>query len=343
MARVDLRSDTVTRPTPAMRKAMADAEVGDAEYDDDPTVRLLQERAAEITGTEASIYLVTGTMCNQIAMHVLTRPGHVVACAQDAHVAGIEGSTSALLSGLTFRQVPTSDGVMAPGDVESSLEPDPDRGPIVDLIAVENTHQVGGGTPWALDDLHAVAEVARQAELPLYMDGSRIFNASAATGTPVSAYAAETRAVMFCLSKGLGAPIGSMLCGPADLIEEARRTKLLFGISWRQAGITAAAGVVALEEGPGRLHEDHANARLLAEGIAERTPAVIDAEPVQTNIVFADPAALGLTAQAAADRLADEGVLVNVVGHRVRFVTHRDVSAADIGVALEAWGAIADG
>src|ERR1700675_2555788 len=144
MHRVDLRSDTVTRPSPAMRTAMAEAEVGDVEYDDDPTVRQLQERAAELTGSEAAIYLVTGTMCNQIAMHVLTRPGHVVSCARDAHVAGVEASTSALLSGLTFREVPTDDGVMTPADVESSLEPDPDRGPVVDLIAVENTHQVGG-------------------------------------------------------------------------------------------------------------------------------------------------------------------------------------------------------
>ncbi|MGH2595165.1 MAG: threonine aldolase family protein [Actinomycetota bacterium] len=341
MHRVDLRSDTVTRPSPAMRTAMAQAEVGDVEYDDDPTVRLLQERAAEITGTEAAIYLVTGTMCNQIALHVLTRPGHVVACAQDAHVAGVEGPTSALLSGLTFRQVPTEDGVMAPADVESALEPDPDRGPIVDLIAVENTHQVGGGTPWSLDDLQAVAKVARQAELPLYMDGSRIFNASVATGTPVSAYAAEAHALMFCLSKGLGAPIGSMLCGPADFIEEARRTKLLFGISWRQAGITAAAGIVALDESPGRLHRDHENALLLAEGVAMATPGAVDPARVRTNIVFADPSVVGLTADEAAARLADDGVLVNVVGGRVRFVTHCDVSAADIPTAIDAWRSVA--
>ena len=341
MHRVDLRSDTVTRPSPAMRTAMAEAEVGDAEYDDDPTVRLLQERAAEITGMESSIYLVTGTMCNQIAMHILARPGHVVSCAHDAHIAGIEGSTSALLSSLTFRQIPTEDGVMAPDAVESSLEPDPDRGPIVDLIAVENTHQVGGGTPWSLDDLQAVGKVARQAELPLYMDGSRIFNASVATGTPVSAYAAETHAMMFCLSKGLGAPIGSMLCGPGDFIEEARRTKLLFGISWRQAGITAAAGIVALDEGPGRLYEDHENARLLVEGIGAATPRAVDRARVRTNILFADPSAIGLTADEAAARLADEGVLVNVVGAQVRFVTHRDVSAADIRTAIDAWRAVA--
>lgn len=341
MARIDLRSDTVTRPSPAMRRAMAEAEVGDAEYDDDPTVRLLQERAAEVTGTEAAIYLVTGTMCNQIAMHVLTRPGHVVICPRDAHVAGVEGSTSALLSGLTFRQVPTENGVMASDDVESSLEPDPDRGPIVDLIAVENTHQVGGGTPWSLDELQAVAKIARQAELPLYMDGSRIFNASVATGTPVSAYAAETNAMMFCLSKGLGAPIGSMLCGPADLVEEARGTKHLFGISWRQAGITAAAGIVALDESPGRLHEDHENARRLAEGIADRTPGAVDPARVLTNIVFADPAVLGFTASQVAERLAAHYVLVNVVGDRVRFVTHCDVSTTDVGAALEAWQTVA--
>lgn len=326
-----------------MRTAMAEAEVGDAEYEDDPTVRRLQERAAELTGTEAAIYLVTGTMCNQIAMHVFARPGHIVVCAQDAHVAGVEGPTSALLSSLTFRQVPTETGVMAPDGVEAALEPDPDRGPIVDLIAVENTHQFGGGTPWSLGDLRAVADVARRADVPLHMDGSRIFNASAATGTAVSAYAAEASTTMFCLSKGLGAPIGSMLCGPADVIEEARKTKLLFGISWRQAGITAAAGIVALDEGPDHLLQDHEHARLLAAGLAETTPGAVEPASVRTNIVFADPSTIGRSADETATRLAEAGVSVNVVGHRIRFVTHRDVSGDDIRAAVQAWRTVAHG
>lgn len=324
-----------------MRRAMAGAEVGDAEYDDDPTVNRLQERAAELTGKEAAIYLVTGTMCNQVALHILARPGHFAACAENSHVATIEVATSAFLSGIAFRQIPSADGIVTAEQVIAALEPDPDRGPVVDVIWVENTHQVGGGTPWPIEDLRSVRKVATDAGLPLYMDASRVFNASVATGTPVGEYAAEADALMLCLSKGLGAPIGSVLCGSADFIEEARRNKILFGISWRQAGITAAAGLVALEEGPKRLHEDHEHARRLAEGIAEVTPEAIDLARVRTNIMFVDPTPLGLDADAAAARLSDLGVLANVVSGKVRFVTHRDVSTEDIGAALRAWRELA--
>lgn len=343
MRLIDLRSDTVTRPTPAMRRAMADAEVGDAEYDDDPTVNRLQDKAAELTGKEAAIYLVTGTMCNQIALHIYARPGHLVSCAARSHVATIEMATSAILSSIGFRPVPTDDGVMTPDAVVASLEPDPDRGSIVDLVSVENTHQVGGGTPWPIEDLRGVRQVVSGAKLPLFMDGSRVFNASVATGTQVSEYAAEADALMFCLSKGLGAPIGSMLCGSADFIEEARKTKILFGISWRQAGITAAAGLVALEESPDRLHEDHENARRLAAAIADVTPEALDVSLVRTNILFVDPTPLGLTADETAARLADTGVLVNTIGGQVRFVTHQDVSAADCDAAGAAWRDIVRG
>ncbi len=326
-----------------MRRAMAQAEVGDAEYDDDPTVNRLQEKAAELTGKQAAIYLVTGTMCNQVAMHIFARPGHFVSCAANSHVCGIEVATSSLLSGIAFRQVPADDGVMTAEAVVASLEPDPDRGPVVDLVSVENTHQVGGGTPWPIEDLRGVRKVVKDAGLPLYMDASRVFNASVATGTPVAEYAAEADALMFCLSKGLGAPIGSMLCGSADFIEEARRTKILFGISWRQAGITAAAGLVALEESPKRLHEDHENARRLAGAIADATPGAVDLARVRTNLLFVDPAPLGLTADEAAARLADARVLVNTVGGKVRFVTHHDVSAEDCDAAGAAWRELARG
>lgn len=326
-----------------MRRAMAEAEVGDAEYDDDPTVNRLQDKAAELTGKETAIYLVTGTMCNQVAMHIFTRPGHFVSCAVNSHVCGIEIATSSLLSGIAFRQVPTDDGVMTGEAVVASLEPDPDRGPVVDLVSVENTHQVGGGTPWPIEDLRAVRKVVKDAGLPLYVDGSRVFNASVATGTPVAEYAAEADAMMFCLSKGLGAPIGSMLCGSANFIEEARKTKILFGISWRQAGITAAAGLVALEESPRRLHEDHENARRLAEAIAEATPGAIDLTRVRTNLLFVDTAPLGLTVDEVAARLANAGVLVNTVGGKVRFVTHQDVTTADCEVAAAAWRGLTGG
>lgn len=326
-----------------MRRAMAEAEVGDAEYDDDPSVNQLQERAAEVMGTEAAIYLVTGTMCNQIALHVLARAGHEVSCVAGSHIAGVEAPAAALLNALTCRQIPSEDGVVSPEAVVASLEPDPDRGQIVDLVAIENTHSSAGGTPWEIDDVRGVAKVVRDAGLPLYMDASRVFNASAATGTAVAEYAAETHALMFCLSKGLGAPIGSMLCGPADFVAEARATKILFGISWRQAGITAAAGLVALDESPGRLHEDHELARVLAEGIAEATPDAISLDRVRTNILFVDPSALGLSPVELESRLKERGVLVNTAGTRVRFVTHRDVSRDGIDTALAAWRELARG
>jgi threonine aldolase len=340
---IDLRSDTVTKPTDAMRRAMAEAEVGDAEYDDDPTVNLLQERAAEATGKEAAIYLVTGTMCNQIAVHVLSRAGHSVVCAADSHIGGIEGPAASILNGVTFREVSVRNGIMEPSEVRAALAPDEDRGDIVDFIAVENTFSAGGGIPWTLPEVEAVAGVAEAAGKPLYMDASRIFNASAATGTPVADYAARTEALMFCLSKGLGAPIGSVLCGSAAFVEEARKTKILFGISWRQAGITAAAGLVALKESPGRLHEDHDNARRLAEGISDTTPEAVDLGAARTNMVFVRPAAVGMDSNQLADALANEGVLANQVGGRIRFVTHQDVSAADIDGAIEAWRKIAGG
>ncbi|MFL5737050.1 MAG: threonine aldolase family protein [Actinomycetota bacterium] len=337
----DLRSDTTTRPTPAMRRAMADAVVGDAEYDDDPTVLRLQERAAEITGKEAAIYLVTGTMCNQIALHLLARPGFFVVCSRNSHVGNVELATSSMLSGIAFREIDSDDGTLRAEDLDGAFEEDADRGRIVDLVSVENTHSMGGGTPWAIDDLRGVRKVANEAGVPLYMDASRVFNASAATGTPVADYAAETDALMFCLSKGLGAPIGSVLCGSEAFIREAKGAKILFGISWRQAGVTAAAGLVALETAPQRLHEDHERTRRLAEGLAEITPYAVDLRRVRTNMIFARTAPLGLAAPEAEERLAALGVLVNYIGDTIRFVTHIDVSDDDVDQALTAWSELA--
>ena len=324
-----------------MRRAMADADVGDAEYDDDPTVLRLQERAAEMTGTEAAIYLVTGTMCNQIALHLLVRPGFFVVCSRNAHVGNVELATSSMLSGISFREIDSEDGTMRAEDLSAAFEEDADRGRIVDLVEVENTHSMGGGTPWAIEDLRGVRKAASEAEVPLYMDASRVFNSSAATGTPVAEYAAETDALMFCLSKGLGAPIGSMLCGSEAFVREAKAAKILFGISWRQAGVTAAAGLVALENAPQRLHVDHERARRLAEGIADATPEAVDLRRVRTNMIYARTAPLGLSAPETEERLAALGVLVNHVGDSVRFVTHIDVSDQDVDQALSAWRSLA--
>jgi threonine aldolase len=340
MAPVDLRSDTVTRPSPAMRRAMAEAEVGDDVFGDDPTVNRLQERAAEVTGKEAALYTVTGTMANQTALRTFVRGGHEVVAEATAHVITVEKNSAASLSGITYRPVAAERGLLTPEQVAEALRPDPlDR--VVDLVAVENTHQVGGGAVLPLETLRGIRKVTEEAGLPLYMDGARIWNASVASGVPVHEYAAEVDALMFCFSKGLGAPIGSILCGPTDFIREARRNRLQLTGAWRQAGVIAAAALVALEEGPKRLHEDHANARRLADGVAEVLPGALKPEDVETNIVFVDPSPLGVTASQAVDRLRDEGVLATIVAGRVRMLTHVDVSAGDVDTAVEAWRRIA--
>jgi threonine aldolase len=233
---IDLRSDTVTRPTEAMRQAMASAEVGDDWFGDDPTVQRLQERAAEVTGRDAALYLPTGTLCTQIALHALVRSGRIVVCEGSAHVCGMELGSAAVLSGITFRPVAGQRGVLTGAQVTAALEAHPYDVTVVDLVAIENTHQVGGGTVQSVAQVAEVAAACAQAGVPLYLDGARIFNACAVSGAPVSDYAAQVTAMMFCLSKGLGAPIGSMLVGDAEFIREARRLKVLFGAAWRQAG-----------------------------------------------------------------------------------------------------------
>ncbi len=342
---IDLRSDTVTKPSEAMRRAMAQAEVGDDWFGDDPTVNRLQDRVAELTGRQAALYLPTGTMCNQIAMHVFARAGHLVVCEEAAHVAGMEVSSSAVLSGITFRRLRApARGLLTVAQVAEALAPDPYDVTVVDLVAIENTHQVGGGAVLPVADVRAIAKTCADRGVPLYLDGARIFNACAVTGAAIADYAAEIGAMMFCLSKGLGAPIGSMLAGDTEFIREARRLKILFGGAWRQAGIMAAAGLIALEEGPGRLPEDHANARRLAEGVAEIVPGSLDPGAVETNIVFADVVAVtGHPLAAWVAALAAEGVLVTTVGDRVRMLTHVGIAASDVDAALTAWRRAAAG
>ena len=334
---IDLRSDTVTRPTEAMRRAMADAEVGDDWFGDDPTVNRLQDRAAELTGKPAAVYLPTGTLCNQIAMHAFVRAGHQVLCEASAHVCGMELGSSSVLSGVTFQRIAAERGMLSGEQVANALRPGPYDVTVTDLVAIENTHQVRGGVPMPADDVAAIAKACATAGVPLYLDGDRIFNACAVTGAAVADYAGHVDAMMFCLSKGLGAPIGSVLLGDTEFIKEARRLKILFGAAWRQAGIMAAAGLIALEEGPGRLHEDHANAQTLATGLADLLPGSVDPADVPTNIVFVDVTGTGRNAQEWAARLAAEGLLVTIVAGRVRMLTHRDAGQAQIQAALDAW------
>jgi threonine aldolase len=341
--RVDLRSDTVTMPSPEMRRAMADAEVGDAWYGDDPTVNRLQELAAERLGTQAAIYVPTGTMANQIALalHVRTT-GHLVACSSWSHVATTELMTAAALSGIAFRTVdPGPRGWIDADHAAALLAPDSYYDvEVVDLLSVEDTVGGAGGRVMPLEELRGVRKMARDAGVPMHLDGARLFNAAAAAGVDAAEFAREADTVMFCVSKGLGAPIGSLLCGPADLMPEARRLWILFGGAWRQAGVTAAAGIVALERGPERLHEDHERARRLAEGVAERLPGSVDLEQVETNMILVDTEAVGLRVLDAIERLAALGVGATHTGTHVRMVTHVDVTDGGVDAALDAWASI---
>jgi threonine aldolase len=342
--RVDLRSDTVTKPSDAMRRAMTDAEVGDDWYDDDPTVNRLQERCAEVLGKEAAVFVPTGTMANQIGLRLhFSGPGHLVAAAAGLHVTSVEVMTAAALAGIAYRTV--DPGPRGWIDVEQAamlLEQDEFYDvEVVDLLAVENTVGAAGGRVMPLEELRAVRKVADDAGVPVHLDGARIFNAAVAAAVDAAEIAAESATMMFCLSKGLGAPIGSVLCGPADMAREARRLKILYGGAWRQAGIVAAAGLVALEEGPKRLHEDHARARRLAEGVAELLPGSVDLEQIETNMVFVDTEAVGLPLYETLDRLGVLGVGATHSAGKVRMVTHLDVDDAGIGIALNAWRELA--
>ena len=277
-------------------------------------------------------------MCNQVALHAYVRAGHLAVCEAAAHVGRTEASSAAVLSGISFRYLAAYDrGLLTGGQVAAALAPDPYGVSVVDLVTIENTHQVGGGSVLSVTGIRDISAVCAEAGVPLYLDGARIFNACAVAEVPVADYAAAVTSMMFCLSKGLGAPIGSILVGDRDFIMEARRLKILFGGAWRQAGIMAAAGLIALEEGPLRLNDDHANARDLAEGIAELLPGSVDPAGIETNIVFVDVSGTRREAAQWRDLLAAEGALVTTVGGRIRMLTHVGLGADDIQAALAAW------
>jgi len=322
---------------------MADAEVGDAWYGDDPSVNELQELAADVTGKEAALYVVTGTMANQIglASHFGGK-GHLIGCLAHAHVATTEVATSAALSGISYRTAPGHErGWMRAEDARALVEPDSYYDvEVVDLLAVENTVGNAQGSVMPVEELRQIRKVAEQAGLPIHMDGARIFNAAVAAGVAATEWTREVDTMMFCLSKGLGAPIGSVFCGPAELIREARRLWILFGGAWRQAGIMAAAGLIALKEGPGRLHEDHTRARRIAEAMAELIPGGVDPTTVETNMVFVDTEVVGLAALDAIERLQALGVGTTLIGTKVRMLTHVDIDDHAVGFALDAWASI---
>jgi threonine aldolase len=332
---VDLRSDTVTRPTAAMREAMARAEVGDDVYGEDPTVNLLQERVAALLGKEAGLFVPSGTMANQVSLGVLTRPGDEIVCDAGAHCISFESGALAALWGVQARTIAAPRGILDPADVEAAIRPAADVYPRTRVVELENTHNRGGGAVYPLERVTALADLARRRGLHLYLDGARLFNACAATGVRPDAYAAGATLASVCLSKGLGAPAGSIVCGPRDLVAEARRLRKRLGGGMRQAGVLAAAGLHALDHHLGRLAEDHANARRLSELLA-RIPGASPVFPVDTNLVFV--AFAGRSAADLAARLARVGVLANPEGSRpdvLRFVTHLDVSRADVEDAAD--------
>jgi threonine aldolase len=326
---IDLRSDTVTRPTPAMREAMASAEVGDDVYSEDPTLNRLEREAAEVFGREAAIFVPTGTMGNQIAIRLHTQHGQEVICEARSHVLDWEMAMVAAFSGCQARTVAAERGILTWEHVKQAIGPKIYYRAQTALICLENSHNMAGGTVTPLPVLEKVWEGARGAGLPVHLDGARVFNAAAALGVSVAKLTSGFDTVMFCLSKGLGAPVGSMLVGSKEAITEARIHRKALGGGMRQAGILAAAGLIALHEMPKRLGEDHANARLLAEAVAAHPKvAEIDLDAVQTNIVIFklrnEGDAAGFTAA-----LKQKGVLVSAIGpHAVRFVTHYDVDQA---------------
>jgi threonine aldolase len=333
---IDLRSDTVTRPDAEMRRAMAEAEVGDDVYGEDPTVARLEEESAAALGFEASVFVPSGTMGNQIALRLHGRPGDEVICDALSHIFRFEMGGMAALSGLMPRVLASPRGLLDPAAVEAVIDRDPTFHARTGLISVENTHNIAGGVVYDRTRLDRLLDVAKRHGLPVHLDGARIFNAAVALGTSAAALAAGFDSVMFCLSKGLGAPVGSMLCGPRDFIREARRVRKMFGGGMRQAGVIAAAGLIALRKGPGRLAEDHENARRLALVLAELPGVEIDPALVQTNILVCRIGEEQGRSDGFLARLRENGVLASQVSaDQVRFLTHLDVVGPRIDEAIE--------
>ncbi|MEA2604156.1 MAG: threonine aldolase [Acidobacteriota bacterium] len=335
---IDLRSDTVTRPDDEMRRAMAEAEVGDDVFGEDPTVQRLEEEAAAAVGLEAALFVPSGTMGNQIALHLHGRPGGEVICDSMCHILNYEIGGMAAISGLLPRALASPGGLLDPAAVEAAIAPNVDYRARTVLIEVENSHNMAGGTVYDRPRLEALLEVGRRHGLPLHLDGARIFNAALALGTTVPTLTAGFDSVMFCLSKGLGAPVGSLICGRRDFVAEARRVRKMLGGGMRQVGVLAAAGLVALRKGPARLPEDHENAGRLARILAKLPGVQLDLATVRTNIVIfrLGPELCEGSSTTFLARLKEAGVLGSLVSRdQVRLVTHRDVGRGQIDQAIE--------
>jgi threonine aldolase len=323
---IDLRSDTVTRPSAAMRAAMAAAEVGDDVYGEDPAINLLERRAAHVFGREAALFVPTGTMGNQIAIRLHTQPGQEIIAESRAHILDWEMATAAVFSGCLIRAVPAEGGILTWKHIEPVIQPWGSFRAATGLIEIENTANLAGGRVTPLPVLEEIWRGAKERKLPAHLDGARIFNAAVALGIDVQTLTRGFDTVMFCLSKGLGAPVGSMLVGSEELMRRARVYRKALGGGMRQAGVLAAAGLLALEDGPKRLHEDHANAYLLAEALAYTPGVTIDLKSVETNIVIFRLTA-GMGAPELVARLKARGILMSAIApDAIRLVTHLDVN-----------------
>jgi threonine aldolase len=338
---VDLRSDTVTRPTAEMRRAMAEAEVGDDVYGEDPTVNRLEKCAAEIFGKEAALFVPTGCMGNLIAIKVWTHHGDEVICDEKSHVNLYELASMSAIAGCMPRVARGEEGILSWKQIEAVIRPKIYYDSQTALVCIENTHNMAGGTLHPTASVNEICEQAHEAKLKVHMDGARIFNAAAALGETVAQMTKKVDSVMFCLSKGLAAPVGSMIVGSGAFIEKARIYRKMFGGGMRQAGVIAAAGLIALEESPGRLHVDHENAQVLAKGVAAMRGLKIDPARVRSNIVIFDCEGTGKNAVELCDLLREKDIwALDTEKYSVRFVTHCDVDRAGCERALAVLGEI---
>lgn len=332
---IDLRSDTVTHPTHRMREAMYRAEVGDDVYGEDPTVKELEVLGARMTGKEAGLFVASGTMGNQVAVMTHTQRGDEVICEAESHIFFYEVAGLAVLSGVQARTLPSVKGILSAGTIEAAIRPQDIHQPKSALICLENTHNRAGGTCYPIETLAEIRKVADRHNVPVHIDGARLFNAAVAQGVKVDRITQYADSVQFCLSKGLCAPVGTLIVGTADFIARARRYRKMLGGGMRQAGILAAAGIIGLQEMVERLAEDHENARQLAEALASAGFA-IDLSTVQTNIVIFDVSRMGGKAADFAEKLKKAGILVSIFGeYRIRMVTHDGITSAEVATVVD--------
>lgn len=331
---IDLRSDTITKPTLAMREVMASADVGDDVFGDDPTVNKLEEVVAKLLGKEKALFVPSGTMANQLALRCHTQHGDEILIDANAHIYWYEAGAPAAISGLTCKQLPGKRGIFTADDIKSALRPADNHFPPTSLLTVENTHNRGGGTVWPIDKIWEVSETARENNLKTHLDGARLWNASVASEIPESGYATHFDSVSVCFSKGLGAPVGSALAGKHDFIAKARRFRKQFGGGMRQAGVIAAAALYAVENNRSRLADDHANTKLLAAGLADIPCILVNNEDIQTNMVYFE--LVGLDATIYAEKLRERGLWVLAVDNKkIRAVCSLMVDKQDILSAIE--------